>query len=407
MWEVRAINEDEADLFEDRLARAFGGDGFDDDEGRRRFLELFELDRSVAVFDGDDIIGTGGAFSLELTVPGGNAVPFGGTTIITVQPTHRRRGVLRRLMGYHLDEVASRGEPLAGLWASESSIYGRFGYGPATYRHEVRMESPTVTPRGPEPKGRVHLIEQDEAEPILRSVYERHRPRLAGMLSRSDTWWRLRRMRDDESTRGGKSARRYAVYEENGSIDGYATYRQKGEWDGFIATGEIDVNELIAVTPSAHRALWGLLTNIDLFPKVEWWNAPVDDPLPEQITDPRRVKRQLVDALWVRLMDVPAALEARSYESDGSLKMQIEDVFRPSTSGTYRLEVSDGEVRCERVDDAPDVSCDIDVIGHLYLGGGNARTMSVAGRLVGDPEAVGLMHRMFGTDRAPWCPEVF
>ncbi|RPI24563.1 MAG: GNAT family N-acetyltransferase, partial [Actinobacteria bacterium] len=395
------------DLFRQRLSRGFGGDGPTDEGASQRFRDLLDLDRTFAAFDGGDIVGTGAAFTFDVTVPGGNPVAMGGTTMVSVQPTHRRQGVLRAMMAHHLDEVAERGEPIAGLWASESSIYGRFGFGAATFRHEVNLDTAAITLRKPEPPGRVRLVDHDDAEPILRALYERMRTVRPGMLSRSDHWWTHRRMRDDESVREDKSARRYAVYEEDGSAHGYATYRQKEEWEGFFASGEVDVIEAIAVTPEAHRGLWQFLTNIDLFTKVEWWNAPVDDPLPFEVTDPRRVQRRLWDAMWVRVMDVPAALEARSYETDGALTLRVEDAFRPATSGTYRLEVAGGEAACRRSDGEGEVTLGIDVLGHLYLGGGSAGAMAAAGRVAGSSEAVTRLHRIFRTDAAPWCPEVF
>lgn len=407
MWDVRAITEDEVDLFRARLSRAFGGDADEDDEARERFLELFEIDRTVATFDDGDIIGTGGAFSFDLTVPGGETAGMGGTTIVTVQPTHRRRGVLTAMMEYHLDEVASRGEPIAGLWASESSIYGRFGYGQATARYGVEMDTRTVVPRSSEPEGRVRLVDAEEAEPVLRGVYEQARTKKAGMLSRTDAWWRLRRMRDDESIRGSKSARRYAIYEEDGESLGYATYRQKEKWEDF-PEGEIHVVELITNSPSAHRGLWGYLTNIDLFPKLEWWNSPVDDPLPFNVIDPRRVERKLADGLWIRLLDIPVALESRAYQQDGRLVIGVDDPFRPDNTGIYSLTVESGEAKCGRVEGVePDVECGVDVLGHLYLGGGDAYGMAHAGRIRGDGPGVSTLHRLFRTDRAPWCPEVF
>lgn len=406
MWDVRPITESEADLFLARLYSAFGGDPDSDDGARERFLELFELERTVAVFEGQDIVGTGGAFSLGLTVPGGATVPMAGTTIITVQPTHTRRGILREMMAHHLDEVATRGEPLAGLWASESSIYGRFGFGPATYMHETKLDARTVTIPGPEPPGGVRLLDADKAEPLLRAVYDRARTEIPGMFTRSDRWWRLRRMRDLESDRRGKSARRYAIYEEDGSALGYATYRQKQEWEDF-PEGEIHIIELIALTPEAHMGLWAFLTNIDLFPKVGYRHAPLDDPLSLQVSDQRRVRRHLSDALWIRLVDIPEALESRSYERDGRMVMRVEDDFRPANGGVYALEVVGGRGSCERVDADPDITCDVDILGHLYLGGGTALGMARAGRVHGAADAVRDLHRMFRTDAAPWCPEVF
>ena len=407
MWDVRAISENESDLFRARLSRGFGGDPDADEESRDRFLQLFEIDRTVAAFDDGDLIGTGGAFSFELTVPGGHTAEMAGTTIITVQPTHRRRGVLTAMMDYHLNEASSRGEPLAGLWSSETSIYGRFGYGPATFRHEMEMSTPAVALRSSDAPGKVRLIEAEEAEPVMREVYGGVRKRTPGMLSRSDVWWRLRRMRDDESVRRGMSARRYAVYEEGGRALGYVTYRQKQEWDDF-PEGEIHVIELMTATSEAHMGLWQFLTNIDLFPKLEWWNAPIDDPLPFHVTDPRRVQRKLTDALWIRLLNIQEALESRSYEGDGALVIGVDDPFRPDNTGIYSLSVQDGEAKCEVVDGVePEVECGVDVLGHLFLGGGDAYGMAHAGRIRGDDGVVSRLHQIFRTDRAPWCPEVF
>lgn len=407
MFEIRTITADDADLFRTRVSRGFGGDPDTDDQAMARFDALFEYDRALAVFDGDDIIGTGGAFSLGLTVPGGAEVPMGGTTIITVQPTHRRRGVLRSLMDRHLDDVASRGEPLAGLWASESGIYGRFGYGAATFRNYAEVSSKSVEFVGEPAKGDVRLVEADEAEPILRSLYEQARPQRAGMLTRSDSWWQYRRMADPEQWREGMTKRRYLIYEENGGVTGYATYRQKSKWDDFMADGKIDLTEVIATTADAHTGMWQFLTRVDLFPNVEWWNMPLDDPLPMKITDQRRVKRAVKDALWVRVMDIPAALSARTYDQDGSTVFEVNDAVRPANSGAYRLEVNGREVGCERVTETPDVSLDIDVLGHLYLGGGDAFSMAAAGRIEGEEAGVATLHRLMRSDRPPWCPEVF
>lgn len=250
-------------------------------------------------------------------------------------------------------------------------------------------------------------MDAEEAEPVIRSVYEAARLETAGMLTRTDAWWRLRRIRDDESVRGGKSARRYAIYEEDGETLGYATYRQKEQWEDF-PEGEVHVIELITNTPSAHRGLWGYLANIDLFPKIEWWNSPVDDPLQFDVIDSRRVVRKITDGLWIRLLDIPAALESRSYEQDGTLVIGVDDPFRPDNTGTYTLMVEGTEAKCEKADGVePDIVCEVDVLGHLYLGGGDAYGMAHAGRLRGRDEAVGTLHRIFRTDRAPWCQEVF
>ncbi len=406
MWDIRAISEAESDLFRSRLSRAFGVDADTEDGANERFLELFEIERTFAAFEAGDIIGTGGAFSFDLTVPGGSTVPMAGTTIVTVQPTHRRLGVLTAMMEYHLDEVDQRGEPVAGLWASDTGIYGRFGFGPATYMYESKMHTPSIIMATPAPEGRVRLLDPEDAGPILRSVYETARPTVPGMLSRNEAWWKLRVLRDPESRRGGKSALRYAVYEEGDRPLGYAIYRQKENWDD-LPEGEVHVNEILSATPAAHRGLWGYLTNIDLYPRLEWWNTPLDDALALHVTEPRRIKRQLSDSLWIRLMDVPSALESRRYEHDGDLVIAVEDRFRPGNSGTYELRVIDGTATCERVEGTAQVSCSVDVLGHIYLGGGDALGMSRSGRVRGEDAAVRQLHKIFRTDRSPWCQEIF
>lgn len=328
--------------------------------------------------------------------------------MITVQPTHRRRGVLRSLMDRHLDDVAERGEPLAGLWASESSIYGRFGYGSATQRVVAKIDAPDVElTRRDTPAGSVRLLETEDADPVLRSTYESARPSRAGMLTRSDAWWTHRLLADPESWREGRSKLRHAVYEGSGSVEGYASYRQKSKWEDFVAHGEVSISEVIATTPEAHTALWAFLTNIDLFPNVEWWNMPVDDPILWKVGDPRRIRRELADALWVRVIDIPAALSARAYDSDGVISFRLTDPTRPQVSGTYRLEAADGVGHCERADGPADVSFVADILGSLYLGGADAISMAAAGRVEGDADAVRRLHRLFRSDQPPWCPEVF
>lgn len=407
MWEVRNITDDDIELFRKRIDRAFGGDTNEDPEAIERFKMVFANDRTFAAFDGEDIIGTGGALSFDLTVPGGNTVAMGGTTIISVQPTHRRRGVLRALMTAHLDEVAGRSEPVAALWASESSIYSRFGYGPSTYRHRVNLATKRIRMRDASIPGSVRLLEAEEAEPLMHQIYEGVRITRSGMLSRSDGWWHARHIHENERGRDGKSKRRYAVYFEGEKPLGYATFRQKSHWEDFMPGGEVELGEVITMNNDAHRSLWSFLTNIDLFTDLEWWNVAIDDPLPDIITDPRQVKRTLADGMWVRIMDVAVALESRSYETDGSTIIEVSDDYRPSTSGVFEVVVEGGEAKCVATDQEPEVSMGIDVLGHLYLGGGSAVTMAAAGRLAGSTESVVSLHRLFTTAAAPWCPEVF
>ncbi|HEY6635368.1 MAG TPA: GNAT family N-acetyltransferase, partial [Acidimicrobiia bacterium] len=214
MWDIRTITEDDAQLFRARMARGFGRDlPKDDEEGIERFRATFDYDRTLAAFEGDELVGTAAAFDLAVTVPGGATVPMGGTTVITVQPTHRRRGLLRALMDRHLQDVADHEEPLAGLWASEGSIYQRFGFGPATYRYNLAMDAGDVSFLHEPTAGVVRLVEGDEVAKVVVDIYERFRGDAPGALTRSDAWWSYRVLADIEAWRGGKSMMRYAIHE--------------------------------------------------------------------------------------------------------------------------------------------------------------------------------------------------
>lgn len=400
---VRPIKESEVGLFRRRLMRGFGGDLREEDNSR--FLQSMDLARTIAAFDGDDLIGTCAAFTFDVTVPGG-ALPMGGTTMVTVQATHRRRGVLREMMRAHLDEVRQRQEPLAGLWASEASIYGRFGYGLAAEGCVTRLSGKEIRFTGEAPNGRVTLLDADEAGPFLPPVYDRVRPTRPGMLTRSDVRWKTDALLDAEHTREGRTSKRFAIYHGASGPDGYAIYRQKDKWEHF-PEGEVYVVEMMAATSEAHEGLWRYLSSIDLFPNVRYWNLPVDDELPWRVTEPRRIQRTVHDSLWLRIMDVPEALCGRAYRDKGRLVLGIRDPFLPDNDGHYELAAGPQGAECRRTDAEPDLEMPVDALGALYLGGHRIRTLWRAGVVRGSDEAMATADRLFAWDPAPWCPEDF
>ncbi len=404
---TRPIVEDEVLRFREQFVKGFGEDLDEKDRDPERFLALLPLDRTVAAFDGAEIIGTLGAHPLQVTVPGGASVPMAGTTIVTVQNTHRRQGVLRAMMTDHLNDTATRGEPLAGLWALETPIYGRFGFGHATSREVVTAPKGSLKmPKSGD--GVVRVIEPDRVATLLPAIYDDVLANRPGMLSRSADWWRHQVVYDPEYRReGDDSAKRFVAYEAEGRIEGYAIYRQKSEWGDLVPNGQVNVGEAIAISDRAHSGLWNYLGNLDLFPQVKFWNMPVDDPLWWKLAEPRYVQRKRSDGLWVRIMDVAAALGARRYESDGSIRLGIEDPFRAVTSGVYELSVSDGEAKVVEVDGDAEVNLGIDALGALYLGGSNALSMAGAGLIEGAPEEVTTLHRLFHTAAEPWCDTIF
>ncbi len=401
---IRPIDESEIPTFRAKMARGFGGDVHKEDDPNRLFRVL-DVARTVCAFDGQEMIGTCGAFSLDLTVPGAT-LPMGGTTMITVQPTHRRRGVLRAMMQAHLKEIQAREEPLAGLWASESSIYGRFGYGLAAQSYELKLDGKAIQFTSDIPTGTIRLVEAQEAQRVLPDVYDCVRPTRPGMFSRSDTWWETEVFYDPEHRRRGKSAKRYAVHEGARGADGYAIYRQKDEWND-VPKGEVHVVEFVASTLAAHQALWRFLTSIDLYPNVRYWNAPVDDELPWQVTDPRRVQRSICDSLWLRLIDIPRALAGRSYSGHGQLVLGLRDTFLPENDGAYELAVTSGGAQCRRTSAPADIELSAESLGATYLGGHRFTALARAGLVHGNAEALATADRLFAWDRLPWCPEVF
>ena len=225
---VGPVGDDRAAEYLAAMGQAFGFDS--SDEHRERFSKYFEWDRARAAYDGDRIVGTLGAYSFEMTVPGGT-MPCGGTTVVAVLPTHRRRGVLRQMIESHFEDVRERGEPIAGLWASESSIYGRFGYGIAAVGLDVEVDRDHVDLHRLAPRAApARLVSREEAMDLFPPFYDRERRLRPGFFARSPSWWEFRRFHDSEPSREGATAFRYAVTEENGVVTGFAQYRFKEKW---------------------------------------------------------------------------------------------------------------------------------------------------------------------------------
>ncbi|MCL1599301.1 MAG: GNAT family N-acetyltransferase [Actinomycetia bacterium] len=387
-------------------------EGFSDDVPDESFVEnirhTLPPERTLAAFDGEAIVGTFGGYDLTLTVPGG-AVPMEGTTVVTVFPTHRRRGLMQEMMRVHLDNAAANGYPVAGLWASDSSIYTRFGYGAATYGQTVNFDGTQVGLRNGVPLDRLRRVTKDEASGVLPRIFDRICPTTPGMFSRDATWWDVEILTDEDWMKRGRTSHRIVVHDGPDGPDGYIIYRQKqSESDDGHADGTVHVVEMAAATARARASLWAYLFDVDGCPNVRIWNMATDDPIRMMVGEPRRIRvTAQFDALWVRILDVPSALEGRMYESDGSVVLGITDEFRPSTGGTYRLEIERGAATCTRIDGTPEVEMGIDVLGALYLGGGDAPGYADAGRIRGATAAIGVLRRMLRTSRAPWCNQVF
>lgn len=400
---MRPITDSEITAFGTALTAGFGHDHKPEDEVRwRRYGSYL---RNLAVFDGDQIVGTLGDFALRLTVPGGAQVPMAGTTMVTVRPTHRRQGLLRAMMHEHLQNAVDRGEPVAGLWASEAAIYGRFGYGLATELHEIRLNTKEVS-IAPGSATVAEFITSDQLERLVAPFWSHMATMQAGFVDRESERWQSI-AEDAEHRRHGASASRYVIAKRGGDVAGFLAFRQRPKWeDGGMANGTVQITELIAADIDAHRCLWNFATNIDLFPSVVYGNAPIDDTFALESSDPRAVRRVLGDALYLRILDLPVALAARTYERDGHLVIGVTDPLGYA-DGAFDLTVANGRAVIEPTAAEATVSMDIRELGALYLGRACAAQLARAEKIVGDAADVLLLGQIFQTAAAPWCSEDF
>ncbi len=401
--EVRAITADEVSAFRGNMRAVFGFGGSEEEGDVDRFLDLLELSRTYSAFDDGELVGTAAAFSFDLTIPGAT-VAMGGLTNVSVRATHRRQGIMNRMIAAHIADVRGRGEPLSGLWCSEAAIYQRYGYGAVGDSDVIKVDVQRARFVSGHDTDRTALIDEDRAKQVLPALYDRIRPQRPGMLSRNEAWWKHRRFRDPSHVRHGGSSKQYVVASRDDELTGYVVYRNKPKFEDGIASGSIDIIELFAVDEQAEVSLWRLMTSMDLFTTVNWWNAPEDSVLPWAIDDCRRVERKKVDHLWLLICDVPAALSARAYTGDGSLSLQV---VHGDQADKYKLDVVYGSGSCTTTDDTPELHLDLAALGSIYMGGVSPRILARAGRIAGDDAALAKAERLFSWPVAPWCPEVF
>jgi predicted acetyltransferase len=311
-------------------------------------------------------------------------------------------------MRRQLEHVHERGEPLAALWASESQIYGRFGYGLAAEGVDLCIERVRAGFASPtEPRGRTRQVDADEARESWPSLWEAVRRGQPGMMPRSDTWWSGRVFRDPESRRSGFTANVYVSYEVDGELHGYVIYRTKpGDEHGWPA-GTLRVEELMATTDDAYAALWQYVFGVDLVATIEAPWRKVDEPLYWMLSDPRRLVRHPHDSLWVRVVDVPAALAGRSYRAEGAVTFRVRDPFCAWVAGVYRLESGPAGASCRRVETTPEFEVSAADLGACYLGGTRFAALARAGRVNGEASAIARADAMLAWDPLPWCPEIF
>jgi predicted acetyltransferase len=361
-------------------------------------------ERVHAGFDGEKIVAGSGAFPFDLVVPGGQ-VKAAGITVTGVLPTHRRRGYLRALQRSLIDDARSRGEPVAVLWATEDTIYGQFGYGVASMSAEIDVPRDRTRPFAPVTSpGEMRLVPLEDAEPLVAAVYDRVARATPGMFARTPEWWQDRALSDMEWKRRGGGFLQCVVLEVGGNPAAYALYRINAVLERGVQTGNIFVVEAMAISPEATNAIWRYLLDIDWLARVKAHLLPLDHPLLLSLADPRRLNFLVREGLWVRLIDVGAALSARGFAADDSIVVEVADEFCPWNAGRWRI----ARAGTEKTEAAADLACDVASLGCVYLGGFTfaqlERSMRVKELRAG---AIARADAMFRSDRTPWCPEIF
>jgi predicted acetyltransferase len=362
--------------------------------------------RRVAALDRHRIVGTYVSWDSHVTAPGGRLVAADAVSGVTVLPTHRRRGVLTRMIVPDLAAAASRGVPVAILIAAEAPIYGRFGFGAATEtaRWTVDLRAATLTPQVVQ-EGSAELLPEAEMRPLAPAVFEA--ARRPGAIDHNDRWWdRTFGLAEEPDHK----PRTWLVHRgDDGTPDGYAGFRAEESWVDREVHTVAHVEHFQAATPAAYAGLWSVLTSLDLVARVSGPELAVDEPLPWLLTDHRAARlsaRQ--DHQWSRLLDPAAALSARTYETTGAVTFAVVDP-QGWAEGVYRLETdADGTGGCTRVDAPADLTISVGVLSSLWLGGGSLHAAALGG-LVAEHAAgaVDRLARLLHTTRAPWTPTWF
>jgi predicted acetyltransferase len=374
-----------------------------DEERVARFERILPAERMHVASEDGRVVGATGAFAFDLTVPGGR-LPTAGVAAVGVLPTHRRRGVLTDLTRVQLDAVHEREEPLAYLWASEDVIYGRFGYGIASFSGEISMSRDRAAFYPFERRGGFRLVDHDEALETFPAVYDPVAAESPGMIARTRDWWEQRILWDVEYRRRGGGEQTRVVYEVNGKPEGYAIYHMHFGTMGGAAAGFVRAVEAVGTTMEATREVWRYLFDVDWTEELHAHPLSLDHPLFFVVKEPRRLGFRVLDGPWLRLVDVGVALSSRSYASDGTVVLEVADEFCPWNAGRWKVE--DG--LATRTDEEPDLRCDVTALASVYLGGFTFARLARAGRIE-EPRAGGVARgdALFRTDREPWCPEIF
>lgn len=400
--DVRPITLDEHASFMGTFTRAMGFPPFGED-ALERLRSEFRPERSLAAVDRDQFVASAYSHLFELTLPGGVQMGVAGVTSVGVLATHRRRGLLSEIMRRQLAEARERGEAAAILIASESIIYGRFGYGPSSYLFDYEIDPRDGSYQEPFDDRGVHFVDESTADKVFPDLHERFRKMQPGAVPRTQMWWA-------GVLADRKPGDAHVLYEDpSGNPDGYARYHVASKWDAGLPASEIHVRDLIATTPEASRALWRHLLDVDLIRKVQVWARPVDEPVRWWLANPRALKvTRCGDLIWTRILDIPLSLAARRYRADVELVLEVTDPLFDDNDSRFALVIDGGVATCEPTQAPADLALGVSALGSLYLGGVAASDLARGGRVREVSEgALAKADAAFASTPKPWSATWF
>lgn len=406
--EIRPNTIDEFKNLKQTNARASGLIYSDSDIDTFRLL--FDPERSLCAFENGKIVGNVASYYTDMTIPGGTFLPTAGVAQVSVQATHRRKGILTMLMRRQLNEINERDEPIAFLGASETAIYGRFGYGVSSFIQEWEFDKHNNTKfiNGFNPKGQIQFIEIEDAKKIFPDVYEKIRPSRPGFVSRKRANWDNNTGWDwvfKKSTLFGQNPNRFFIkYTVNSETQGYAIYKvnQTGPF-----AGELTIMELMALNIDAYKSLWRFCLDMDLVNTVKAPDRPLDDPILWMLQNSRR-KRTLTDSGWLRIVNAEKALAKRAYSFEGEINLQIEDKVCDWNDGIFNLQGSPLGAKCNRSSEKADIVISASSLASIYFGTTSFSNLFSAGLVEENtPGSIQIADSMFRTNNYPWFTDIW
>ena len=404
--EVRTIRASEVSPWVDTMRAGFLNDPVTTSDEADWRATFFDLDHTWGAFDGDRVVGTLRSFDTRVSVPGGGDVAATALTHVTVSASHRRQGLLSRMLTADLVSCAERGDAVSVLVAAEYPIYGRFGYGPAAEGVDFEIDTVGLTVTG-EQGGSMEVVDRDTYRAAAPTVYDSFRVQQPGAILRDDWWWDV--SVGVVAIEGRTVPKFYALSRsESGEVDGFVAYRVEDHWVDVRPRSKLQVDDLVGVDSSSTVRLWRYCIETDWIGTVRADQRGVQDPLRWHLGDARAMaERERTDLLWLRILDLPQALAGRSYLADGSIVLEVDDPLG-FASGRVRLDGGPAGATCTATDALPDLALSVQVLSSAYLGGYTLASMAAAGLVTEcTPGSLTTADAMFRSAVAPSCPTHF